>query len=93
MSEVWNYTKPKLKDGTKEKRIVEIIFNEVEEKAVQSYADKHKITYGEALQQIIDAMTKGLIDLATEDDEFESIRKTQTKIETLDNSLTDSDSN
>ena len=72
---------------------MEIVFNKIEEQAVQSYADKHKITYGEALQQIIDAMTKGLIELASEDDEFEIIRKTQTKIETVDNSTPDSDSN
>ncbi len=70
---------------------MEIVFNQTEEKALQAYADKHKITYGEALQQIIDAMTKGLIELAQEDSEFESITKTQTKIETVDFGPSDSD--
>ena len=59
---------------------MEIVFNKVEEEAVQSYAEKHKISYGEAVQEIIDAMTKGLVSLAQEDDEFENIGKTQTKV-------------
>lgn len=53
---------------------MEIVFNELEEKAIQRYAEKHKITYGEGLQEIIDAMTKGLVKLASEDNEFENIK-------------------
>lgn len=49
---------------------MEIGFNEKEEKAIQVYADKHKITFGEAMQKMIDAMTKGLLDLAAEDGEL-----------------------
>lgn len=70
---------------------MEIVFNKAEEEAVQRYADKHKITYGVALQTIIDAMTKGLITLAIEDDEFENIRNGQTKVETVDFSTPNSD--
>lgn len=55
---------------------MQLVFNDQEEAAVQRYADKHNMTYGEALQKIIDAMTKGLINLAMEDDEF-GINETQ----------------
>jgi hypothetical protein len=49
---------------------MEIVFNDQEEKAIQTYADKHNLTYGEGLQKMIDAMTKGLVELAAADDEF-----------------------
>ncbi len=50
---------------------MEIAFNKEEEKAIQRYADKHNLTYGQGLQKIIDAMTKGLVELAAADNEFE----------------------
>lgn len=55
---------------------MEIAFNEQEEKAIQRYADKHNLTYGEALQKMMDAMTKGLVELAEADGEFEQINET-----------------
>ena len=86
--DTWTYLRPKTKDNPEgEKRIVEIVFNKQEEEAVQRYADKHKLTYGQAVQAMMDAMTKGLLELAVEDDEF----KTNTKIETLDLDAPDSD--
>lgn len=48
---------------------MEIVFNDEEEEAVQRYADKHNLTYGEAVQKIINSMKEGLIKLAKEDDE------------------------
>ena len=47
-----------------------IILDKQEEEAVQKYADKHKLTYGEAFQKMLDAMTKGLLELAKEDNEL-----------------------
>ena len=47
-----------------------IILDKQEEEAVQRYADKHKLTYGEAFQKMLDAMTKGLLELAKEDNEL-----------------------
>jgi hypothetical protein len=70
---------------------MQIVLNDIEEEAVRNYGIKHKITYGEALQRIIDAMTKGLMELAREDDEIGTFEST-TKIETLDNMPSDSDS-
>ena len=92
--DTWTYLRPKTKDNPEgEKRIVEIVFNKQEEEAVQKYADKHNITYGQAVQTMMDAMTKGLVDLAVKDGEFENIRdqKTTTKVETLDSDAPDSD--
>jgi hypothetical protein len=62
---------------------MQIVFNDEEEAAVTRYAVRHKITYGEALQRIIDAMTEGLMELARKDDDE--------IIETLDNNAPDSD--
>jgi hypothetical protein len=39
---------------------MEIHFNDVEEEAIKNYAKINNITYGEALQKIINAMQKGL---------------------------------
>lgn len=39
---------------------MEIHFNKVEEEAIKNYANINNITYGEALQKIINAMQKGL---------------------------------
>ena len=46
-----------------------------EEAAVQRYADKHGITYGETFQKMLDAMTKGLLELAVEDGEWQENTK------------------
>ena len=49
---------------------MQIVMDPQEEAAVQRYADKHGITYGEAFQKMLDAMTEGLMRLAVEDGEF-----------------------
>ena len=46
---------------------MQIGLNAEEEEAVKKYGEKHNITYGEALQKIIEAMTEGLMKLANED--------------------------
>jgi len=50
---------------------MDLVFNKEEEAAVQRYADKHNISFGEALQKMIHAMTKGLMDMVKDDDDFE----------------------
>lgn len=57
---------------------MEIHFNQQEEQAIQRYADKHKIEYKVAVQHMMDAMTKGLLELAEKEGEFENIKKTYT---------------
>jgi len=47
---------------------MEIVLNKEEEEAVQRYANNNKITYGEAWQRMVEAMKKGLIELASKDD-------------------------
>jgi hypothetical protein len=54
---------------------MQIVMDPQEEAAVQRYADKHGLTYGEAFQRMLDAMTKGLLDLAREDGEFQETTK------------------
>jgi len=75
---------------------MQIVLDDNEEAAVQRYAVRKQITYGEALQRIIDSMTKGLMELAREDDteivEFQRRKKVTTKIETLDINAPASDS-
>lgn len=74
---------------------MQIVLDDKEEAAVRRYAVRKQITYGEALQRIIDSMTKGLMELAREDDaeivEFQKRKAVTTKIETLDNNAPDSD--
>lgn len=77
---------------------MQIVLNDEEEAAVRRYAVRKRITYGEALQIIIDSMTKGLMELAREDSYNEIIefqrRKAKavtTKIETLDSDAPASD--
>ena len=49
---------------------MQVVLDPQEEAAVQRYADKHGLTYGEAFQRMLDAMTKGLLELAAADNEF-----------------------
>ena len=57
---------------------MEIHFNEEEEKAIKRYAKINEITNGEALQKIIEAMQKGLMEINRD-------------AQALDNSTTDTD--
>ena len=74
---------------------MQIVFNKEEEQAINRFAIRKKITYQEAMKEIIDAMTKGLVELARKDDidiAREQFEKATTKIETLDIDASDSDS-
>lgn len=48
---------------------MQIVMNPVEEEAVEKYAVKNNMTFDEAFKKIIDAMTKGLIEMIMEDEE------------------------
>ena len=56
---------------------MQIVMDPQEEAAVQRYADKHGLTYGEAFQKMLDAMTIGLVELALEDGEFSGEENTK----------------
>ena len=60
---------------------MQIVCDPHEEEAIQIYAERHNITFGEAFQRILDAMTKGLLELVNEDGEIEQIRGTTTRME------------
>ena len=56
---------------------MQVVMDPQEEAAVQRYADRHGITYGEAFQKMLDAMTEGLMRLAREDGEFSGEENTK----------------
>ena len=71
---------------------MQLVFNDEEEAAVYRYAKRKNITDGEAMQRIIESMTKGLMELASEDDDEIEFQRKRVQSKTLDNSTTDSDS-